>query len=45
LRDGAQLAFGSPAEVLRLPVTPVAKPHVVRQGTESQRLAVGRTAR
>ncbi len=45
LRDGAQLAFGSPAEVLRLPVTPVAKPHGVRQGTESQRLAVGRTAR
>ncbi|WP_213286666.1 type I secretion system permease/ATPase [Bradyrhizobium sp. sGM-13] len=45
LRDGAQLAFGSPAEVLRLPVTPVAKPHVVRQGTESQRLAAGRTAR
>ncbi|KRR23573.1 type I secretion system permease/ATPase [Bradyrhizobium retamae] len=45
LRDGAQLAFGSPAEVLRLPVTSVAKPHVVRQGTESQKLAVGRTAR
>ncbi|MFG3596838.1 type I secretion system permease/ATPase [Bradyrhizobium sp. RDI18] len=45
LRDGVQLAFGSPAEVLRLPVTPVAKPHVVRQGTESQKLAMGRTAR
>ncbi|WP_084029687.1 type I secretion system permease/ATPase [Bradyrhizobium sp. LMTR 3] len=45
LRDGVQLAFGSPAEVLRLPVAPVAKPHVVRQGTESQKLAVGRTVR
>ncbi|MEH2530590.1 ATP-binding cassette subfamily C protein [Bradyrhizobium sp. AZCC 1614] len=39
LRDGAQLAFGPPAEVLRLPVTSsVPKPHVVRHNPEPQKL-------
>jgi ATP-binding cassette, subfamily C, type I secretion system permease/ATPase len=45
LRDGAQLAFGPPSEVLRMPVTSsvssVPKPHVVRHHTEPQRLSVG----
>jgi ATP-binding cassette subfamily C protein len=46
LRDGAQLAFGPPAEVLRLPVTSsVPKPHVVRHTTEPQKLTVGGTGR
>jgi ATP-binding cassette, subfamily C, bacterial len=46
LRDGAQLAFGPPAEVLRLPVaSSVSKPHILRHGAESQKLAVGGTAR
>ncbi|MDE5458468.1 type I secretion system permease/ATPase [Bradyrhizobium sp. CSA112] len=40
LRDGAQLAFGPPAEVLRLPVnSSVPKPHVVRHNPEPQKLA------
>ncbi|MEH2623511.1 ATP-binding cassette subfamily C protein [Bradyrhizobium sp. AZCC 1719] len=39
LRDGAQLAFGPPAEVLRLPVTSsVSKPHVVRHNPEPHKL-------
>ena len=46
LRDGAQLAFGPPAEVLRLPVTPsVPKPHVIRHHTEPPKLSAGGTAR
>jgi ATP-binding cassette, subfamily C, bacterial len=45
LRDGVQLAFGPPAEVLRPPVTSVPTPHVVRQSTEPPKLATGRTAR
>jgi ATP-binding cassette, subfamily C, type I secretion system permease/ATPase len=45
LRDGAQLAFGPPAEVLRLPVSSsMPKPHIVH-GAESQKLTVGGTAR
>ncbi|WP_156438040.1 type I secretion system permease/ATPase [Bradyrhizobium valentinum] len=41
LRDGAQLAFGPPADVLRLPVTSSGpKPHVVRHNPERQKLAV-----
>ncbi len=43
LRDGAQLAFGPPAEALRVPVTTsVSKPHIVRRSTE---VAVRGTAR
>jgi ATP-binding cassette subfamily C protein len=46
LRDGAQLAFGPPAEVLRLPVTPsVPKPHVIRHHAEPPKLSAGGTAR
>ena len=46
LRDGAQLAFGPPAEVLRLPVTPsVPKPHVIRHHTEPPKLSAGGAAR
>jgi ATP-binding cassette subfamily C protein len=45
LRDGVQVAFGSPAEVLRLPGTPVSKPHVVRHSMEPPKLATGGTAR
>ncbi|WP_256474176.1 type I secretion system permease/ATPase [Bradyrhizobium sp. 200] len=45
LRDGVQVSFGSPAEVLRLPGTPVLKPHVVRHSTEPPKLATGGTAR
>ncbi|MEH2505079.1 ATP-binding cassette subfamily C protein [Bradyrhizobium sp. AZCC 1578] len=45
LRDGVQLAFGPPDDVLRFPVTSVSKPHVVRHSTESPKLATGRTAR
>ena len=46
LRDGVQLAFGPPAEVLRLPVTPsVPKPHVIRHHTEPPKLSAGGTAR
>jgi ATP-binding cassette subfamily C protein len=46
LRDGAQLAFGPPAEVLRLPVTSsVSKPHVIRRQTEPQKLTVRGTPR
>jgi ATP-binding cassette, subfamily C, bacterial len=46
LRDGAQLAFGPPAEVLRLPVTSsVSKPHVIRHQAEPQKLTVRGTPR
>nr|WP_249127420.1 type I secretion system permease/ATPase [Bradyrhizobium lablabi] len=46
LRDGGQLAFGAPAEVLRRPVTsPVPKPHVVSVNTEHQKLSARETAR
>jgi ATP-binding cassette subfamily C protein len=46
LRDGAQLAFGPPAEVLRLPVTSSApKPQVVRHHAEPQKLTAGGAAR
>jgi ATP-binding cassette subfamily C protein len=45
LRDGVQLAFGPPAEVLRAPVATVSKPQIVRQSTEPVKLATGRTPR
>jgi ATP-binding cassette subfamily C protein len=46
LRDGAQLAFGPPGEVLRLPVTSsVSKPHTIGHHAEPQRLAVRGTTR
>jgi len=46
LRDGAQHAFGPPAEVLRLPVTSsVSKPRVIRHQTEPQKLTVRGTPR
>jgi ATP-binding cassette subfamily C protein len=45
LRDGVQLGFGPPAEVLRLPVTSSSKPHVIRRQTEPQKLTVGGTPR
>ena len=45
LRDGAQLAFGPPAEALRPVASSVSKPHVVRHGTEPTKLAVGGPAR
>jgi len=45
LRDGAQIAFGPPAEVLRLPVTSSVSRHVVPRDTEHQKLAARGTAR
>ncbi|WP_312002480.1 type I secretion system permease/ATPase [Bradyrhizobium hereditatis] len=45
LRDGVQIGFGPPAEVLRPAVTSVSKPQVVRDSTEPAKLATGRTAR
>jgi ATP-binding cassette subfamily C protein len=45
LRDGVQLAFGPPAEVLRAPVATVSKPQIVRHSTEPVKLATGRTPR
>jgi ATP-binding cassette, subfamily C, bacterial len=46
LRDGAQIAFGPPAEVLRLAVAPSAsKPHVIRHDTEPRERTVGRATR
>lgn len=46
LRDGSQLAFGPPAEVLRPPVTSsVSKPQIVRHHTEPQKLTAGGTGR
>ena len=46
LRDGAQHAFGPPAEVLRLPVaSSVSKPRVIRHQAEPQKLTVRGTPR